>query len=86
VAGDGSHTRRDRPTLLKGEPPDPARIPTGCRFHPRCPALADGRANAAGITDACRTASLPLLPSATNHHLAACLLHEDVRGAVPARG
>ena len=55
VAGDGSHTRRDRPTLLKGEPPDPTRIPTGCRFHPRCPALADGRAAAAGIADACRT-------------------------------
>ena len=24
-------------------------IPTGCRFHPRCPALADGRAAAAGV-------------------------------------
>ncbi|HVO29489.1 MAG TPA: oligopeptide/dipeptide ABC transporter ATP-binding protein, partial [bacterium] len=20
----------------KGEPPDPARIPSGCAFHPRC--------------------------------------------------
>jgi hypothetical protein len=26
------------------------------------------------------------LPSATDHHLAACLLHEDVRGAVAAHG
>ncbi len=24
-------------TLLKGETPDPINIPTGCRFHPRCP-------------------------------------------------
>jgi len=99
VAGDGSandasrltlrsggRTRRDRPTLLKGEPPDPTRIPAGCRFHPRCPALADGRAAAAGIADACTTASLPLLPSATDRHLAACLLHDDVREAVVARG
>ena len=86
VAGDGSHTRRDRPTLLKGEPPDPTRIPTGCRFHPRCPALADGRAAAAGIAHACTTAELPLLPSATDRHLAACLLHDDVRRAVAAQG
>ncbi len=24
-------------TILKGERPDPVDIPTGCRFHPRCP-------------------------------------------------
>jgi len=23
--------------VLTGEPPDPSRIPAGCRFHPRCP-------------------------------------------------
>jgi peptide/nickel transport system ATP-binding protein len=23
--------------VLLGEPPDPTKIPTGCRFHPRCP-------------------------------------------------
>ena len=30
---------RKRPTrvILKGERPDPVDIPTGCRFHPRCP-------------------------------------------------
>jgi len=81
VAGDGSHTRRERPTLLKGEPPDPTRIPSGCRFHPRCPALTDGRAAAAGIAEGCRTLSLPLVPAGTDVHLAACLLHDDVRAA-----
>jgi peptide/nickel transport system ATP-binding protein len=25
------------PRILKGERPDPAHIPPGCRFHPRCP-------------------------------------------------
>lgn len=34
-AGSGTN-----PTLLTGEPPDPTRIPSGCRFHPRCPAAA----------------------------------------------
>ncbi len=32
------------PVVLTGEIPDPSRIPAGCRFHPRCPALADGAA------------------------------------------
>jgi peptide/nickel transport system ATP-binding protein len=39
--------------VLTGEPPDPARIPAGCRFHPRCPALASGAADA--VADRCRT-------------------------------
>ena len=26
------------PVVLRGEMPDPTRIPEGCRFHPRCPA------------------------------------------------
>ncbi len=28
---------RTRPQILTGEAPDAARIPSGCRFHPRCP-------------------------------------------------
>ena len=31
---------RLEPVVLTGEIPDPTRIPGGCRFHPRCPALA----------------------------------------------
>lgn len=31
---------RQRQVLI-GEPPDPSRIPTGCRFHPRCPRAAE---------------------------------------------
>ena len=33
----------ERP-ILTGEPPDPTRIPAGCRFHPRCPVVASGEA------------------------------------------
>ncbi len=30
-----------RPQILRGETPDAIRIPSGCRFHPRCPIAID---------------------------------------------
>jgi oligopeptide/dipeptide ABC transporter ATP-binding protein len=33
--------RRRARAILAGETPDAARIPTGCRFHPRCPLVFD---------------------------------------------
>jgi len=51
----------DEPVVLVDEPPDPTRIPRGCRFHPRCPVLRSGAAAAAGVDDRCRTADLPLV-------------------------
>jgi oligopeptide/dipeptide ABC transporter ATP-binding protein len=30
-----------KPLAIPGEPPDPRRPPTGCRFHPRCPYAVD---------------------------------------------
>jgi peptide/nickel transport system ATP-binding protein len=61
------------PIVLTGEIPDPTRIPSGCRFHPRCPALADGSAAAAGVDDRCRSEPLATLP-ATGAHRVACHL------------
>jgi oligopeptide/dipeptide ABC transporter ATP-binding protein len=61
------------PVVLKGEVPDPTRIPGGCRFHPRCPAFADGTAAAAGVDDSCRTTS-PVVLSASGDHRVACHL------------
>ncbi len=49
----------DRP-ILKGEPPDPTRIPPGCRFHPRCPIVSSGEAAALGIEAACKGEDLSL--------------------------
>ena len=67
VAPDGGGPR----TLLTGEPPDPTRIPEGCRFHPRCPVVASGQAAAAGIEERCR-GEIPLLREVGRDHLAAC--------------
>jgi oligopeptide/dipeptide ABC transporter ATP-binding protein len=55
------------PEALTGEPPDPIAVPTGCRFHPRCP-LAQER---------CKAIDPQLHPvnaSAAPAHRAACLL------------
>ncbi|KIF67674.1 peptide ABC transporter ATPase [Streptomyces sp. AcH 505] len=49
------------PVVLTGEPPDPSRIPEGCRFHARCQVLASGEAERAGVADQCRTKALPVL-------------------------
>jgi oligopeptide/dipeptide ABC transporter ATP-binding protein len=61
------------PVVLRGETPDPTRVPPGCRFHPRCPALLDGEAASAGIEPDCRGKTLPVL-AATGEHRAACWL------------
>jgi oligopeptide/dipeptide ABC transporter ATP-binding protein len=68
------------PVVLTGETPDPTRVPRGCRFHPRCPALADGRAEAAGIVDACRGKPLPVLRPSNGQAAAACWLVESPTG------
>jgi oligopeptide/dipeptide ABC transporter ATP-binding protein len=74
------------PVILAGEPPDPRNIPTGCRFHPRCPALHDGTAARAGIDARCVSEVLPVLP-ALSPHAAACLLpsHDGVGITLAAR-
>jgi oligopeptide/dipeptide ABC transporter ATP-binding protein len=52
---------------IPGTPPDPARLPTGCAFHPRCP-----RAE-----DRCRD-EIPALRVLSPEHRAACLFAERV--------
>jgi oligopeptide/dipeptide ABC transporter ATP-binding protein len=66
--------------VLTGEIPDPTRVPAGCRFHPRCPALADGSAGAAGVADHCRGTALPVLPAAEEHSCACHLVAALVAG------
>ncbi|MEW2394654.1 ABC transporter ATP-binding protein [Streptomyces sp. NPDC046862] len=49
------------PVVLTGEPPDPSRIPPGCRFHARCQILASGEAERAGVVESCRSRELEVL-------------------------
>ena len=64
------------PVLLRGEPPDPAEIPAGCRFHPRCQRFA-----ALAATDErralCTGRPLPVLPA--DEPGVACHLADPVR-------
>lgn len=68
----------DRP-FLTGEPPDPTRIPPGCRFHPRCPEVASGTAEAEGVLERCRGRDLGLQELRPGHS-AACHLVSQVAG------
>ncbi|KIN72593.1 ABC transporter ATP-binding protein [Sulfitobacter guttiformis] len=52
--------------LLKGEPPNPAKRPSGCAFHPRCGAAVPGCAGAVPLlqeTGPDRSAACHLLPT-----------------------
>src|SRR5881394_958732 len=57
---------RQRPQILKGETPDAVFIPTGCRFHPRCPVAIE----CCAIEDP----ELARPASAEEGHRAACVL------------
>ena len=69
------------PTVLQGEPPDPTRVPDGCRFHPRCPALLRGEAAAAGVDTSCRSDDLPVLQIGQGHS-SACWLSQPTSGTL----
>jgi oligopeptide/dipeptide ABC transporter ATP-binding protein len=53
--------RRHRAAVLKGDIPSPLAIPSGCRFHPRCPKA----------QDICRRIDPPVATIAPGHR-AAC--------------
>jgi oligopeptide/dipeptide ABC transporter ATP-binding protein len=62
--------RRRRRIILHGETPDPAHLPDGCRFHPRCPKA----------FDRCRLTDPPMVECAPGQW-AACLLAGEGAGA-----
>jgi oligopeptide/dipeptide ABC transporter ATP-binding protein len=58
------------PEILVGETPDPRRIASGCRFHPRCPLVANGEAERLGIIDRCRGVDVELGVVEAGHSVA----------------
>ena len=54
---------RKKRIILEGETPNPIDLPTGCRFHPRCPVA----------IDVCKQSD-PRLMNVSDSHQAACLL------------
>ena len=64
------------PQILRGETPDPTRIPAGCRFHPRCPVVESGEAARLGIEERCRGEDPQFLPACHAVRLASGDGHE----------
>jgi peptide/nickel transport system ATP-binding protein len=59
----GDHTSRMHPSGLGGDPPDPAHLPPGCAFHPRCPVA----------LESCSSTMVDLAPAGGGRY-AACVL------------
>jgi peptide/nickel transport system ATP-binding protein len=72
------------PVILTGEPPDPTRIPSGCRFHARCQILASGEAQRAGVAEACRTVDPEVLGGSGEAQVACHWARGAVRTAADA--
>jgi len=62
-------TRASR-TILEGETPDGAHVPSGCRFHPRCPVA----------FDRCRVEEPPLFDLGGGQSAACWLVEDDQMG------
>jgi len=83
--------------ILKGERPDPVNIPTGCRFHPRCPLAFEKcgwnaeevaealRAERPDLTAGVRVADPSTLTVAVPPRLSPDRLAEDLRDLVASR-
>lgn len=72
----GDPASRFAPHGLPGDPPDPAAVPSGCAFHPRCPVA----------LDVCATRDQPLRAAGPERR-AACVHVEGAGfGGTPAAG
>jgi oligopeptide/dipeptide ABC transporter ATP-binding protein len=60
--GDPGATSQSRRIVLQGDPPNPADMPRGCRFHPRCFMAAER----------CSLEAPELLPRTRGDHFSAC--------------
>ncbi|QIA26339.1 ABC transporter ATP-binding protein [Thermaerobacter sp. PB12/4term] len=70
------HRRAQRLHVIPGQVPSPARLPAGCRFHPRCPYA----------MDICRHQEPALKPAGEGRWVACWLRDEPAAGGAPAAG
>ena len=70
------HRRQDRLHVIPGQVPNPARLPSGCRFHPRCPY----------VMDICRQREPALQPAGDGRWVACWLRDEPAAGGAGAAG
>ena len=54
---------------IDGMPPNPADLPSGCKFHPRCPR----------VCDRCRSSDIELSCIGGTHYCRCCLIQEETR-------
>ena len=59
----------DRLNPIVGLPPDPSNLPTGCKFHPRCPYA----------TDACREKDIPMMDLGGKHRCRCLVSPEELK-------
>lgn len=59
--------KSSRLTCIEGMPPDPARLPKGCSFHPRCP----------HAEERCRTGSMEMKEIAPGHFCRCCKISQE---------
>ena len=67
---DAANRLRER-DVLPGEPPSPANVPRGCRFHPRCPAFM------AGLCDVVDPVPVVMRGADGSSRSVACHLHTE---------
>ncbi|MFE1029822.1 ABC transporter ATP-binding protein [Streptomyces sp. NPDC058818] len=72
----GDPASRFAPRGLPGDPPDPAAVPSGCAFHPRCPVA----------LEACATQDQALRAAGEDRRAACVHVGSDGTGTPPADG
>ncbi|MGH9246171.1 MAG: ABC transporter ATP-binding protein [Acidimicrobiales bacterium] len=72
----GDSASRHHPVGLAGDPPDPADLPSGCAFHPRCPSR----------REVCPIVDPSLWPAGDAHEAACVLVLPDEGAALAAAG
>ncbi|MER6164868.1 ABC transporter ATP-binding protein [Streptomyces violaceorubidus] len=72
----GDPASRFAPRGLPGDPPDPAAVPSGCAFHPRCPVA----------LDRCATQDQPLREAGTRRRAACVHVGPDGTGTPGGEG